>query len=127
MRCVGGLSVCCKLVQDNLLLPESGMCIVVSSIGCGTVTKGIKTPLEDVGLEAGESPQRRRSLPIAMCQTPEDTNSATAGVASLLLQEGPYPAKLCRADCMKEDCRTTTCCLHAFDPSARQSAVAFDP
>ncbi|GBN04517.1 hypothetical protein AVEN_135891-1 [Araneus ventricosus] len=37
-----------------------------------------------------------------MCQTPEDTNSPTADV--LLLQEGPYPAKLCRADCKKEDC-----------------------
>ncbi|GBN71460.1 hypothetical protein AVEN_37331-1 [Araneus ventricosus] len=24
--------------------------------------------------------------------------------ASMLLQERPYPAKLCRADCMKEDC-----------------------
>ncbi|GBN69034.1 hypothetical protein AVEN_262399-1 [Araneus ventricosus] len=24
------------------------MCIVVSSIGCGTITKGIKTPVEDV-------------------------------------------------------------------------------
>ncbi|GBL89148.1 hypothetical protein AVEN_255270-1 [Araneus ventricosus] len=26
------------------------MCIVVTSIGCGTITKGIKTPVEDVGL-----------------------------------------------------------------------------
>ncbi|GBO03400.1 hypothetical protein AVEN_266605-1 [Araneus ventricosus] len=26
------------------------MCIVVSSIGCGTITKGIKTPVENVGL-----------------------------------------------------------------------------
>ncbi|GBN85830.1 hypothetical protein AVEN_160668-1 [Araneus ventricosus] len=25
-------------------------------------------------------------------------------LASLLLQEGPYPTKLCRSDCMKEDC-----------------------
>ncbi|GBN80035.1 hypothetical protein AVEN_199180-1, partial [Araneus ventricosus] len=32
-----------------------------------------------------------------MCQTPDDTSS-------LLLQEGPYPAKLNGADCMKEDC-----------------------
>ncbi|GBM24404.1 hypothetical protein AVEN_167632-1 [Araneus ventricosus] len=46
----------------------------------------------------------RRLLPVAMCQMPEDSNSVTAGVAALLLQEGPYPAKLCCADCMKEDC-----------------------
>ncbi|GBM58056.1 hypothetical protein AVEN_222821-1 [Araneus ventricosus] len=39
-----------------------------------------------------------------MCQTQEDTNSATSGVSSLLLQEGPYPAKPCGANCMKEDC-----------------------
>ncbi|GBM68598.1 hypothetical protein AVEN_167593-1 [Araneus ventricosus] len=38
--------------------------IVVSSIGCGTVTKGIKTPVEDVGLDTGESPQRQT---IATC------------------------------------------------------------
>ncbi|GBM96428.1 hypothetical protein AVEN_47747-1 [Araneus ventricosus] len=37
---------------------------VVSSIGCGTITKGIKTPVEDVGLDAGESPQRQT---IATC------------------------------------------------------------
>ncbi|GBM81512.1 hypothetical protein AVEN_227766-1 [Araneus ventricosus] len=30
-----------------------------SSIGCGTITKGIKTPVEDVCLNAGESPQRQ--------------------------------------------------------------------
>ncbi|GBM37434.1 hypothetical protein AVEN_221572-1 [Araneus ventricosus] len=40
------------------------MCIVVSSIGCGTITKGIKTPVEDVGLDVGESPQRQM---IATC------------------------------------------------------------
>ncbi|GBN17184.1 hypothetical protein AVEN_147663-1 [Araneus ventricosus] len=28
------------------------------SIGCGTITKGIKMPAEDVALDAGESPQR---------------------------------------------------------------------
>ncbi|GBL87408.1 hypothetical protein AVEN_118351-1 [Araneus ventricosus] len=55
---------CCKLVQDNLLLPESRMCIVVSSIDCGTITKGIKTPVEDVGLDVGESPQQQT---IATC------------------------------------------------------------
>ncbi|GBN36340.1 hypothetical protein AVEN_142768-1 [Araneus ventricosus] len=64
MRCIGGLSVCCKLVQNNLLLPESLMCIVVSSIGCGTITKVIKTPVEDLGLDAGESPQQQT---IATC------------------------------------------------------------
>ncbi|GBL85781.1 hypothetical protein AVEN_168150-1 [Araneus ventricosus] len=26
-------------MQDNLLLPDSFMCIVVSSIGCGTITR----------------------------------------------------------------------------------------
>ncbi|GBO05986.1 hypothetical protein AVEN_158294-1 [Araneus ventricosus] len=36
-----------------------------------------------------------------MCQTPGDTNWRRS---SLLLQEGPCPAKPCRADCMKEDC-----------------------
>ncbi|GBM74085.1 hypothetical protein AVEN_178668-1 [Araneus ventricosus] len=51
-------------------------CIVVSAIGCGTITKGIKTPVEDVRLDAGESPQRHM---IATCCT----NSATAGVAAL--------------------------------------------
>ncbi|GBL68291.1 hypothetical protein AVEN_246366-1 [Araneus ventricosus] len=45
----------------------------------------------------------RRSLPVAMCQTPEDTNSATDGVAVLCCcRKAPY--KLCRTDCMKEDC-----------------------
>ncbi|GBM10500.1 hypothetical protein AVEN_109302-1 [Araneus ventricosus] len=39
-----------------------------------------------------------------MCQTPEDTNSAAEDTNSLLPQEGPYPAKLCRTDCMKKDC-----------------------
>ncbi|GBO03500.1 hypothetical protein AVEN_181855-1 [Araneus ventricosus] len=33
-----------------------------------------------------------------MCQTPEDTNSATAGAAALC------PVRLCRADCVKEVC-----------------------
>ncbi|GBO34819.1 hypothetical protein AVEN_205817-1 [Araneus ventricosus] len=41
-----------------------------------------------------------------MCQTPEDTNRSNTNWrrSSLLLQEGPCPAKLCRADCIKEDC-----------------------
>ncbi|GBM16615.1 hypothetical protein AVEN_88954-1 [Araneus ventricosus] len=42
------------MLQENLLLPESRMCVVVSPIGCGTITKGIKTPLGDLGLDAGE-------------------------------------------------------------------------
>ncbi|GBM03692.1 hypothetical protein AVEN_134919-1 [Araneus ventricosus] len=33
-------------------------------IGCETITKRIKTPVEDVGLDAGESPQRQT---IATC------------------------------------------------------------
>ncbi|GBN21447.1 hypothetical protein AVEN_149331-1 [Araneus ventricosus] len=37
---------------------------VVSSIGCGTISKGIKTPVEDMGLDAGEPPQRQT---IATC------------------------------------------------------------
>ncbi|GBN41096.1 hypothetical protein AVEN_80329-1 [Araneus ventricosus] len=49
----------------------------MSSIGCGTITKGIKTPLEDMGLDG------RRSLPVAMCQTPKETNSVTAVVVAL--------------------------------------------
>ncbi|GBM06777.1 hypothetical protein AVEN_63014-1 [Araneus ventricosus] len=71
----------------------------------------------------------RRSLPVTKCQTPENTKSDSWHRNSLLLQEGPYPAKLCRADCMKgrRTVRTTTCCLCAFVPSARQSAVALDP
>ncbi|GBM28787.1 hypothetical protein AVEN_130496-1 [Araneus ventricosus] len=78
------------------------MWIVVSSIGCGTVTKGIKTPVEDVGLEVGESPQRQSIA--TSCNVPDagDTNSWRR--SSLLLQEGPYPAKLCLTNCMKEDC-----------------------
>ncbi|GBN73454.1 hypothetical protein AVEN_103589-1 [Araneus ventricosus] len=40
------------------------MCIVVSPTGCGTITKGMKTPVEDVGLDAEESPQRQT---IATC------------------------------------------------------------
>ncbi|GBN97185.1 hypothetical protein AVEN_65851-1 [Araneus ventricosus] len=101
MRCVGGLSVCCKLVQDNLLLPESRMYIVVSSIGYGTITKGIKTPVEDLSLDAGESPQRQTIA--TCCNVPEDTNRSNTNWrrSSLLLQEGPCPAKLCRADCIK--------------------------
>ncbi|GBL82000.1 hypothetical protein AVEN_50576-1 [Araneus ventricosus] len=43
----------------------------------------------------------------------------------LLLQEGPYPAKLCRSD--RRTVRMTTCCLCAFVASARQSAVALGP
>ncbi|GBM39785.1 hypothetical protein AVEN_25003-1 [Araneus ventricosus] len=34
------------------------------SIGCGTITKRIKPSVEDVGLDAGESPQRQT---IATC------------------------------------------------------------
>ncbi|GBM31331.1 hypothetical protein AVEN_91320-1 [Araneus ventricosus] len=69
MGCVGGLSICCKLVQDNLLLPERRMCIEVSSIGFRTITKGIKTPVEDVGLDAGESPQRQ--MIVTCCNMPD--------------------------------------------------------
>ncbi|GBM74945.1 hypothetical protein AVEN_173359-1 [Araneus ventricosus] len=49
------------------------MYIVVSSIGYGTITKGIKTPVEDLGPDAEESPPQRQT--IATCQTPEDTNT----------------------------------------------------
>ncbi|GBL88526.1 hypothetical protein AVEN_159110-1 [Araneus ventricosus] len=38
------------------------MCMVVSSIGCGTITKGIKTSVEDVGLDTGESAADDRYL-----------------------------------------------------------------
>ncbi|GBN93057.1 hypothetical protein AVEN_21634-1 [Araneus ventricosus] len=41
-----------------------------------------------------------------MCQTLEDTNRSNNNWrrSSLLLQEGPCPGKLCRADCIMEDC-----------------------
>ncbi|GBN11064.1 hypothetical protein AVEN_115974-1 [Araneus ventricosus] len=29
------------------------------AVGCETITKGIERPVEDVGLDAGESPQRQ--------------------------------------------------------------------
>ncbi|GBN84463.1 hypothetical protein AVEN_30411-1 [Araneus ventricosus] len=38
------------------------MCIVVLSIGCGTTTKGIKTPVEDMGLYAGATTADDRYL-----------------------------------------------------------------
>ncbi|GBM49628.1 hypothetical protein AVEN_3218-1 [Araneus ventricosus] len=42
---------------------------------------GIKTPVGDMGLDAGDSPQRQK---FATCwNVPEDTNSATAGFAAL--------------------------------------------
>ncbi|GBN60819.1 hypothetical protein AVEN_59315-1 [Araneus ventricosus] len=47
--------------------------------------------------------------------------------ARQLLQESPYPAKLCRADCMKEDCSHDDLLLCAFVPSAHHSAVALGP
>ncbi|GBN15551.1 hypothetical protein AVEN_77201-1 [Araneus ventricosus] len=65
----------------------------------------MKTPVEDVGLDASESPQRQT---IATCCNVPDAGGHYQRDnwcrSSLLLQEGPYPAKLCRADCMKEDC-----------------------
>ncbi|GBO05996.1 hypothetical protein AVEN_217562-1 [Araneus ventricosus] len=81
------------------------MCIIVSSIGCGTITKGIKTPVEDVDLDAGESPQRQAiftccNMPVTGVRYQCDS----LRLSSLLLREGSYPAKLCRVDCMKEDC-----------------------
>ncbi|GBN14539.1 hypothetical protein AVEN_79585-1 [Araneus ventricosus] len=80
------------------------MYIVVPSIGCGTITKGVKRPLEDLGLDAGKSPQWQTIA--TCCNVPEDTNRSYTywRRSSLLLQEGPCPAKLCRADCIKEDC-----------------------
>ncbi|GBL80861.1 hypothetical protein AVEN_26283-1 [Araneus ventricosus] len=52
----------------------------------------IKTPVEDVGLDAGESPQRQTIA--TCCNVPEDTNSATAGVAALLLQGRPISCQI---------------------------------
>ncbi|GBM66105.1 hypothetical protein AVEN_169773-1 [Araneus ventricosus] len=59
------------------------MCIVVSSICCGTITKGIKTPGHCQAWTLENHHNGRRSLPAAMCQTPENTNSATADVVAL--------------------------------------------
>ncbi|GBM06063.1 hypothetical protein AVEN_49442-1 [Araneus ventricosus] len=53
------------------------------SVHVGTITKGIKTPVEDVGLDAGESPQRQTIATCCNVPDAEDTNSATAGVAAL--------------------------------------------
>ncbi|GBM70979.1 hypothetical protein AVEN_102914-1 [Araneus ventricosus] len=50
--------------RQSAVAGELKMCTVVSSIGCGTITKGVKTSVEDVGLDAGESPQRQT---IATC------------------------------------------------------------
>ncbi|GBN08358.1 hypothetical protein AVEN_123159-1 [Araneus ventricosus] len=64
----------------------------------------MKTPVEDVGLDTEESPQRQT---FATCCNVSDAvghyQRDSWRRISLLLQEGPYPAKLCRADCMKED------------------------
>ncbi|GBL90873.1 hypothetical protein AVEN_27984-1 [Araneus ventricosus] len=57
-------------------------CYVMSAVE--PLPKGIKIPVEDVRVGAGESPHFRLSLPVAMCQTLKDTNGATAGVATLL-------------------------------------------
>ncbi|GBM49640.1 hypothetical protein AVEN_3225-1 [Araneus ventricosus] len=59
------------------------MCIVVSSIGCGTITKRIKTAVAQVVWMPENHHKGSRSLPVAMCQTLEDTNSVIVGVAAL--------------------------------------------
>ncbi|GBN23716.1 hypothetical protein AVEN_215681-1 [Araneus ventricosus] len=69
----------------------------------------------------------RRSLLVAT-QTPEDINSATAGVAALFycrkahIRPNCVPQTACR-----RAVRTPTCRLCAFVPSAHQSAVALGP
>ncbi|GBO33972.1 hypothetical protein AVEN_261179-1 [Araneus ventricosus] len=105
------------------------MYIVVSSTGCGTITKGIKTTVEDVGLDAEESPQRQTIATCCNYPTPEDTNRSNTNCrrSSLLLQEVPCPAKLRRADCIKDGCSYVDCCLCTFVSCARQSAVALGP
>ncbi|GBL99140.1 hypothetical protein AVEN_64133-1 [Araneus ventricosus] len=104
------------------------MCIVVSSIGCRTITKGIKTPLEDVDLEAGESPQRQS---IATCCNVPDAGGHyqldSWRRSSLLLQEGPYPAKLCCSDCMKEDCSHDDLLFVCFYPQRTLEGVCIGP
>ncbi|GBN22933.1 hypothetical protein AVEN_273585-1 [Araneus ventricosus] len=47
--------------------------------GCGTITKGIKTPVEDVGLDVGESPQRQT---IATCCNVPDGRNGNTGLSS---------------------------------------------
>ncbi|GBM82747.1 hypothetical protein AVEN_66249-1 [Araneus ventricosus] len=108
------------------------MCIVghhsMSSIGCGTITKAIKTPVEDLGLDADESLQRQTIATCCNCPTKVTNRSITNWRrSSLLLQEGPCPVKLCRADCIKEDCSHDYCCLCTVVSCARQSAAALGP
>ncbi|GBM20429.1 hypothetical protein AVEN_222126-1 [Araneus ventricosus] len=104
------------------------MYIVVPSIGCVTITKGIKMPVEDVVWTPENHHNGRRSLPVAMCQTPEDTNSATAGVVALCCCRNAHILPNCVAQtACRRTVRTTTCYLCAFAPSARQSAVALGP
>ncbi|GBO30508.1 hypothetical protein AVEN_45768-1 [Araneus ventricosus] len=98
------------------------MCIVVSSIGCGTITKGIKTLVEDLGQDSRESPQRQT---IATCCNVPDTNSATAGAAALCCcRKAHIPSNCVAQTALRRTVRTTTCCFHAFVPSTRQSVVA---
>ncbi|GBN62728.1 hypothetical protein AVEN_17033-1 [Araneus ventricosus] len=105
------------------------MCIVVSFIGCGTITKGIKTPVEYVGLDTAESPQRQTiAICCAMCQIPEDTNSATARDTALCCcRKAHIPLNCVTQTARRRSVRTRTCCLCAFVPSARQNAVALGP
>ncbi|GBN55982.1 hypothetical protein AVEN_225685-1, partial [Araneus ventricosus] len=70
----------------------------------------------------------RRSLPVAICQTPEDTNSATAGVPVLCCCRKTHIPPNCVAQtACRRTVLTTTCCLCAFVPRAHQSAIALGP
>ncbi|GBM24343.1 hypothetical protein AVEN_202328-1 [Araneus ventricosus] len=122
MRCVGGLSACCKLVQDNLLLPEMHRSVIHR-------LWHYYQRDQNASRRRGSSRRRitngRRQLPVAMSQTPEDINSWRR--SSLLLQEDPYPAKLCRADCMKADCLQDDLLFVGFCPQRTSERGCIGP
>ncbi|GBM32748.1 hypothetical protein AVEN_83720-1 [Araneus ventricosus] len=84
--------------------------------------------VEDVGLHARESPQRQT---IATCCNVPDAgghiNNATADVATLNCCRKAHIPPNCVAQTAWRIICTKTCCLCAFVPSARQSAVALGP
>ncbi|KAF8771317.1 hypothetical protein HNY73_018755 [Argiope bruennichi] len=63
-------TVCFRLEQNSLLLSKNWMCLAMPSIDCRTIIEWIKTPEEDMGLDAGESPHLQTTflLQCARCR-----------------------------------------------------------
>ncbi|GBN72225.1 hypothetical protein AVEN_152519-1 [Araneus ventricosus] len=81
------------------------MCIVVSFIGCGTITEREQIASRRRGFGRRRIATTADDSYLLQCTRRRKTQTERQMArSSLLLQEGPYPAKPRRTDCMKEDC-----------------------